>query len=101
MKEEEILYRVLFPKDEDPNAINYGYFVGKNKCTLFKFKTLINESQLNPVLVYDKDKSSSFFAKVFQGEVDRFLEIVQGLKFKEVKISRGRINDVKYMFGDN
>ena len=101
MKEEEILYRVLFPKDEDPNSINYGYFVGKNKNTLFKFKTLINESQLNPVLVYNKDKSSAFFAKVFQGEVDGFLEIVQGLKFKEVKISKNRLNDVKYMFGDN
>ena len=101
MKEEEILYRVLFPKDEDPTSINYGYFVGKNKNTLFKFKTLINESQLNPVLVYDKDKSSAFFVKVFQGEVDRFLEIVQGLKFKEVKISKNRLDDVKYMFGDN
>ena len=98
MKEEEILYRVLFPKDEDPNSINYGYFVGKNKNTLFKFKTLINESQLNPVIICDGDKENAFFAKVFEGEVDRFLKVINEFKFKQFKINRCYVNGVKNIF---
>ena len=31
MKEEELLYNVIFPEDNDPNHINYGYFIGRSK----------------------------------------------------------------------
>lgn len=100
MKEEELLYNVLFPKDEDPNYINYGYFIGSNKRSIFKLKATINESQLNPTLICDGNNENAFFAKVFQNEVDRFLKIIKEQNIKQVNISNHYMNEVKYMFGE-
>ena len=100
MKEEELLYKIIFPKDDDPNNINYGYFVGKSKRSIFKLKATINESQLNPILLCDGDKENAFFAKVFESEVDRFLKIINEFNFKQIKINHRYINEIKYMFGD-
>ncbi|HEY8889466.1 MAG TPA: hypothetical protein VIM70_04380 [Clostridium sp.] len=98
MKEEELLYNVIFPEDDDPNHINYGYFVGKSKKSVDKLKAIINESQLNPILICDGNKENTFFAKVFESEVDRFLKIVSDLKFKQIKINSCHMKEVKSMF---
>ena len=63
MKEEELLYNVIFPKDDDPNYINYGYFIGKSKKSIYKLKATINESQLNPILICDGNKENAFLLK--------------------------------------
>lgn len=96
--EEEILYKAIFPEDNDPNHVNYGYFVGKNKKSLYNLKTLISESQLNPILIKDEDRNNAFFAKVFQYEVDDFLHIVDQLKFKEIRLPTSSMDDVRYLF---
>ena len=101
MKEEELLYNVIFPEDSDPNYINYGYFIGKSKKDVFKLKAIINESQLNPILICDGNKENAFFAKVFQSEVDRFLKIVSELKFKQIKINSCHMDEVKNMFEED
>ncbi|MBX4266807.1 hypothetical protein [Clostridium estertheticum] len=98
MNEEELLYNVIFPESNDPNYINYGYFIGRSKKNVFKLKAIINESQLNPVLICDGDKQNAFFAKVFQSEVDRFLQIIGELDFKQIKINSYHMNEVKAMF---
>ena len=98
MKEEELIYNIIFPKDEDPNFINYGYFVGKNKRSIDRLKASIKESQLNPILICDGNKENAFFAKVFEGEVDRFLKVIKEFKFKQYKISTCYINEVKHIF---
>ena len=100
MNEEELLYNIIFPNDDDPNYINYGYFIGKSKRSVYKFKAVINESQLNPVLIRDGNKENAFFAKVFQGEVDRFLKIVKDFNFKQVTIKSHYMNGIKRMFGE-
>jgi len=98
MKEEELLYNVIFPEDDDPNHINYGYFVGRSKKSVDKLKAVINESQLNPILICDGNKENTFFAKVFESEVDRFLKIVSDIKFKQIKINNCHMKEVKSMF---
>lgn len=100
MKEEELLYDIIFCKEEDPNYINYGYFIGKSKRSIFKLKAIIDKSQLNPILICDGNKENAFFAKVFESEVDRFLKIVSDFNFKQVKINNRYINEVKCMFGE-
>jgi len=98
MKEEELLYNVIFPEDDDPNHINYGYFIGRSKKSVDKLKAIIKESQLNPILICDGNKENTFFAKVFESEVDRFLKMVCDLNFKQIKINSCHMNEVKYMF---
>ena len=98
MNEEQLLYNVIFPEDDDPNHINYGYFVGRSKKSVYKLKAIINESQLNPILICDGNKENAFFAKVFESEVDRFLEVIRELNFKQVKINICHMSEVKYMF---
>lgn len=98
MKEEEMLYNVIFPEDKDPNHINYGYFIGRSKKSVDKLKAIINESQLNPILICDDNKENAFFAKVFESEVDRFLKMVRDLNFKQIIINSCHMNEVKYMF---
>ncbi|MGH4124623.1 MAG: hypothetical protein ACREV6_17000 [Clostridium sp.] len=100
MKEEELLYNVIFPTDEDPNYINYGYFIGRNKRSIYKLKATINESQLNVILICDGNNENAFFAKVFQNEVDRFLKIINDFNFKQININNQFMNEVKYMFGE-
>ena len=98
MKEEELLYNIIFSKEKDPNYINYGYFVGKSKRSVDKLKAMIKKSQLNPILICDGNKENAFFAKVFEGEVDRFLKVINELKFTQFKINRRYINGVKNIF---
>ena len=98
MNKEQLLYNVIFPEDDDPNYVNYGYFIGKSKKNVFKLKTIINESQLNPIIICDGDKENAFFAKVFQSEVDRFLQIINKLNFKQIKINSCHMNEVENMF---
>ncbi|MGH4050024.1 MAG: hypothetical protein ACREVX_01535 [Clostridium sp.] len=98
MKQEELLYNVIFPEDNDPNHVNYGYFIGRSKKSVDKLKAIISESQLNPILICDADKENAFFVKVFQSEVDRFLKIVNELNFKQITINNCHMAEVKYMF---
>jgi len=98
MEEEELLYNIIFPEEDDPNYINYGYFIGKSKRSIYKLKAAINESQLNTILICDGNKENAFFAKVFKSEVDRFLKIVNEFNFKQIKINSRYMNEVKYMF---
>ncbi|MBZ9687034.1 hypothetical protein G9F72_011940 [Clostridium estertheticum] len=100
MKEEELLYNVIFPKDEDPNYINYGYFIGKSKRSIDKLKATIDEGPLNPILICDGNKENAFFAKVFQSEVDRFLKIITEFNFEQIKINSHFLKEIKYMFGE-
>ncbi|MGV8982450.1 hypothetical protein [Clostridium sp.] len=100
MKEEELLYNIIFPEDDDPNYINYGYFIGRNKRSIYKLKAAINESQLNPILICDGNNENAFFAKVFQSEVDRFLKITNEFNFKQIKIDSSHMSGVKYIFGE-
>ena len=98
MNEEQLLYNAIFPEGDNPNYINYGYFVGRSKKSVFKLKATINESQLNPIIICDGDKENAFFAKVFQSEVEGFLKIVSDLKFKQIRIKSCHMNDVRHMF---
>ncbi len=100
MREEELLYNVIFPEDDNPNYINYGYFVGRNKRSIYKLKAIINESQLNPILICDGNNENAFFAKVFQNEVDRFLKIINEFSFKQIKIDTQYISEIKCLFGE-
>ena len=100
MNEEELLYNIIFPEDSNPNSLNYGYFIGKSKRSIYKLKAIINETQLNPVLICDGNKENAFFAKVFQSEVDEFLKIVNEFKFKQITIKSHYLNEIKRMFGD-
>jgi len=97
MKEEELLYNIIF-LNEDPNYINYVYFIGKSKRSIYQLKASINESQLNAIVICDGNKEKGIFAKVFQNELDRFLEIIKEFNFKQIKINSRYIKEVKYMF---
>ena len=97
MKEEELLYNIIF-LNEDPNYINYVYFIGKSKRSIYQLKAAINESQLNAIVICDGNTEKAFFAKVFQNELDRFLEIIKEFNFKQIKINNRYISEVKYMF---
>lgn len=98
MEKEQLLYNIIFPEDEDPNYENYGYFIGRNKRSVFKLKAILNESELNPILICDGNNENAFFAKVFQSEVDRFLKIVNEFNFKQIKINSNYMNEIKRMF---
>ena len=100
MKEEELLYNIIFSKDHDPNFTNYSYFIGRSKRSIYKLKAAINESQLNPILICDGNNENAFFAKVFESEVDRFMKIVSEFNFKQIKINGRFMNDVKNLFGE-
>ena len=101
MKEEELLYDIIFPKEENPNYINYSYFIGRSKRSIYKLKATINESQLNPIIICDGNNQNAFFVKVFENELERFLEIVQAFNFRKIKINSRYMNEVKYMFGED
>jgi len=100
MREEELLYNVIFPEDDNPNYINYGYFVGRSKRSIYKLKAIINESQLNPILICDGNNENAFFAKVYQNEVDRFLKIINEFTFKQIKIDTEYMSEIKSIFGE-
>lgn len=98
MTKEETIYKILFPEDEDPNYINYGHFLSKNKRILYKFKAVVNESQLNPVLIMDGDNPNAFYVEVLQSELDSFLILTDEFNFKQIKMDRQFTEEVKYMF---
>jgi hypothetical protein len=100
MTQEEMMYNIIFPSDEDPNHINYGHFITKSKRNLYEFKATIEDSQLNPVLIMDGERKNAFFVEVFQSEVDGFLKLTDEFKFKQIKMSKGYMNEVKFMFKD-
>ena len=100
MGEEQLLYNVIFPEDQDPNYINYGYFIGRNKTSIYKLKATLNESDLNPILICDGNNENAFFAKVFQNEVDRFLKFINEFNFKQIKINSHYMDELKLMFGE-
>jgi hypothetical protein len=56
---EQLLYNAIFPEDQDPNYINYGYFIGRNKTSLYKLKATLNESDLNPILICDGNNENT------------------------------------------
>ena len=98
MTQEEMIYKIIFPKDDDPNYINYGHFIAKSKNSLYKFKATVDESQLNPILIMDGENENAFFVEVFQSELDSFLKLTSEFKFKQIKMNSGYMNEVKYMF---
>jgi hypothetical protein len=95
-----LLYNVIFPQDQDPNYINYGYFIGRNKTSIYKLKATLNESDLNSILICDGNNENAFFAKVSQSEVDRFKKNVNEFNFQQPKINRHYMNEIKCMFGE-
>ncbi|MGV8982300.1 hypothetical protein [Clostridium sp.] len=100
MKKEQLLYNVIFPEDEDPNYINYGYFIGRNRRSIYKLKATLNEGQLNPIIISDGNNENAFFAKVFQNEVERFLKIVEDFNFEQININSHSLSEVKFMFSE-
>lgn len=98
MEDEELLYNTIFPDDDNPNYFNYGYFIGSSKRSIFKLKTFINESQINPILICDGNKENAVYAKVFESEVDGFLKIIKELNFRQIKVNSRYMDEVKYMF---
>ncbi|MGH4139189.1 hypothetical protein [Clostridium sp.] len=100
MKKEQLLYNIIFPEDQDPSYINYGYFIGRNRTSIYKLKASLNESQLNATIISDGNNESAFFAKVFQNEVERFLKIVDEFNFQQININSHYLSEIKYMFGE-
>ena len=100
MTKEETMYKIIFPKDDDPNYINYGHFLSKSKRSLYKFKAIVNESQLNPVLIMDGERRNAFYVEVLQSELDRFLNLTDEFDFQQIKMERQFTEEVKYMFKD-
>lgn len=100
MTQEEMIYKIIFPSDEDPNYINYGHFIAKSKNSLYKFKAILEESQLNPVLIMDGQRKNAFFVEVFQSELDDFLHLTDEYNLKQIKMNKGYANEVKFMFKD-
>lgn len=100
MTKEETIYKIIFPRDDDPNYINYGHFMGKNKMNLYKFKAIVNESQLNPVLIMDGENKNAFYVEVFQSELDGFLELTDEFNLDQIKMNNAYVNEVKLMFKD-
>jgi len=102
MSEEEMkLYEVLFPNDNDPFYINYGYFTGGNLRKLSILKSKINNICISPILIEDEVNEGSFFIRIEQKDVELFVNEIKSLKFKEKKIPQKCINEVRALFGDN
>ncbi len=100
MTQEEMIYKIIFPSDDDPNYINYGHFTSKSKNNLYKFKATLEESQLNPVLIMDGERKNSFFVEVLQSELDDFLHLTDEYNLKQIKMSKRYMNEVKFIFKD-
>jgi hypothetical protein len=100
MTKEETIYKIIFPEDDDPNHINYGHFLSKNKRLLYKFKAVMNESQLNPVLIMDGENRKAFYVEVLQSELESFLNLTDEFNFKQIKMDKQFTKEVKYMFKD-
>jgi len=100
MTQQEMIYKIIFPEDDDPNYVNYGHFIAKNKNNFYKFKAKLEEIQLNAVLIMDGENKNSFFVQVFQSEADNFMKLTTEFNLKQIKMTRGFMNQVKLMFKD-
>lgn len=100
MTQQEMIYKIIFPKDDDPNYVNYGHFIAKNKNHFYKFKAKLEEIQLNAVLIMDGENKNAFFVQVFQSEADNFLKLTTEFNLKQIKMTRDFMNQVKLMFKD-
>ena len=100
MTQQEMIYKIIFPKDDDPNYVNYGHFIAKNKNNFYKFKAKLEELQLNAVLIMDGENKNAFFVQVFQSEADNFLKLTTEFNLKQIKMTRGFMNQVELMFKD-
>jgi hypothetical protein len=98
--QQEMIYKIIFPEDDDPNYINYGHFTAKNKNSLYKFKAKLDEIQLNAVLIMDGENKNAFFVQVFQSEADDFLKLTTEFNLKQIKMTKCYMNQVKLMFRD-
>ncbi|MEQ8154385.1 MAG: hypothetical protein ABRQ25_05815 [Clostridiaceae bacterium] len=98
--EEELLYKIIFSDDSSYDPVKYGYFVGRNKKSVFKFKSALYESQINPVLINDADHENALFAKILKSETEELLKIAGEFNMKQVKLRRSNINEIKWLFGD-
>jgi hypothetical protein len=100
MTQQEMIYKIIFPKDDDPNYVNYGHFIAKNKNNFYKFKAKLDEMQLNAVLIMDGENKNAFFVQVFQSEADNFMKLTTEFNLKQIKMTKGFMNQVKLMFKD-
>ena len=100
MTQQEMIYKIIFPKDDDPNYVNYGHFIAKNKDSLYKFKAKLDEIQLNAVLIMDGENKNAFFVQVFQSEADNFMKLTIEFNLTQIKMTKGFMNQVKLMFKD-
>jgi hypothetical protein len=100
MTQQEMIYKIIFPKDDDPNYVNYGHFIAKNKNNFYKFKAKLEEIQLNAVLIMDGENKNAFFVQVFQSEADNFMKLTLEFNLKQIKMTRGFMNQIKLMFKD-
>lgn len=97
---EGLLDNIILQEVSQPDHINYGYFMGKNRNSVYKLKSALYDSQLNPLIIKDADHENALFAKVLDSEADKFLKIIKEFSFKKVKINGNSIDEVKWMFGD-
>lgn len=98
--EERELYEALFPYENDPFHIVYGYFSVGSLRTLAMLKAKIRNSFIDPIIIEDDVHEGSFFVKIQQKDVDTFLSIVRLFKYKEKKIPKKCINKIYALFGD-
>lgn len=97
---EGLLDKIILQGVSESDHINYGYFIGKNRNSVYKLKSALYDSQLNPLILKDADHENALFAKVLNSELDGFLKIIKEFNFKKVKLNRHNIEEVKWMFGD-
>jgi len=99
-KMEGLQENTIYHEVSQPNPIYYGYFIGENRKSVFKLKSALYDSQLNPMIIKDADHQNALFAKVLDCEVDKFLKVIKELNFKKVKLNKHSIDEVKWVFGD-
>lgn len=99
-EDEKKLYDVLFPIDNNPSHVNYGYFTGGSLRSFSILKARINKSYIDPVIIEDDKNDGSFFIRILQKDFDIFLGIVKTLKYKERRIPRACIESLQSLFGD-
>ncbi|MDP4091141.1 MAG: hypothetical protein Q8930_17995 [Bacillota bacterium] len=100
-EDERKLYDVLFPNDNKPLHINYGYFTGGSLRSLSILKSRINKNCIDATIIEDDKEDGSFFVRVLQKDLDVFLSILKSQRYKERKIPRSCTKDIQAVFGDN
>lgn len=99
-EEEKKLYNTLFPNDSNPNYINYAYFKGGCSRSLGLIKSKIKKSHITPIIVEDDVHEGSFFARVFEKDVDVFLSMIKPYKYIQIKIPKRYKSTIQNLFGD-